>query len=263
MNLEIEGGAGRRREAPARLFEAGGSVPDPSSVRPRRRRLAVAVALAVVVASVGPAVASEDEDGGPEIAVLRLYNRAANPWWDTVGAERAQGALNTLLADNQPLVVMPHQELADALAERRLWLTGELSPAGATKLGRQLRLRFLVAGTLVEYGTGATASNERRGRKLLGLGGPKDFKAELVLRLIDGATGATIWSDSRRDQVPLREVVQQTEGADGSAEAAIFERLVMPMLEGMGSQLAQAVAELAVETEAPTEESAPAAKSDG
>lgn len=196
-----------------------------------------ALALAVVLGTAPVAVKASDDDSRPGLAVLRADNRAQSQWWDEIGAERAQSALIAQLAESRRYQVMTRRRLADTLAAKKLWISGELSPASAIRLGRELGVRYLVTSTLVEFGTGARGLGRGRGRKLLGLGGPKSFRTEFVLRLIDTEVGRMVWSDSRRTVTPLREVLSSSVDETTRAEDAVFEQALVPLLEELAAQL--------------------------
>ena len=203
-----------------------------------KTKLALVLTLTSSLAlSLGPAARAADDDAGPDLAVLRAENPVENPWWNEVGAECAQSALIARLEAREPGSVMARSELAEILAAERLWLIGELSPAGAIRVGRELRVRYLVVTTLVEYGTGARGLGKKRGRKLLGLGGPKYFRTELVLRLVETEAGRTVWSDSRRSETLLADLVASPGGDSTLVEEAVFKATVLPLLEEMATEL--------------------------
>ena len=205
-----------------------------------KRTTALVLALALSSAA---GVSAADDSPQPELAVLRGENRVHNTWWDEEGAERAQNALISRLSQNAAEGgVMARLELVKIFADKRLWITGELSPAGAIRIGRELRVRYLVVPTLVEFGTGARGLGKNRGRKLLGLGGPKNFRTEIALRLIDTKSGATVWSDSRRAQTALEELLSSPGDEGRLVDEAVFERSVLPLLEDMAGELSAALA---------------------
>jgi len=194
-------------------------------------------ALAAVLASVPLAALSAEEEAGSGLAVLRAENRVESSWWDEVGSEWAQNALIGRLEENGQYEVMPRVQMAETMAAKRLWRLGELSPAGAVRLGRELGVRYLLVTSVVEFGTGGRGLGRKRGRKLLGLGAPKNFNTEIILRLIDTTAGGAVWSDSRSAATPLAGLLSSTDEEGARVEEAVFESAVLPLLSEMAAQL--------------------------
>lgn len=215
----------------------------------------VAPLLIVAFAAPGLLLGAEPDVSRPRVAVLRPANVAANEWWQQTSAagDQVQDLLIAALATTQQYQVLGRAFLADTLAEKKIWLAGELSPGGAAKLGRQLGVRYVVATTLKEYGTSSRGVLGRRKRKLLGFGGFKGFRVAVSVNVFDGESGVSVWSDGRDAEV------SRTRPADAPAEEAavdaarIFEETLVPLMQELADALATAtLAEPESAVEAPS-----------
>lgn len=182
---------------------------------------------------------AEAEASPPSITVLRFDNPLGNTWWSVEGIRQAQDLLVGEIQATGRYTVVDRSALdARMQAEKLLMPPGQLSPAGAVKLGRVLGVRYLVTGSLIEYGAGAKVGR----RRLLGLRSGRDFAVELSLRVLDGTSGVLLWADAAEGTATF-----DPRWADGDADAvdaALFAPLLAPLLR----QLAQRM--LAAEIEA-------------
>jgi curli biogenesis system outer membrane secretion channel CsgG len=203
----------------------------------KRRALGV-YAVLVMVARLMTA-GTEAEPERPGVSVLPPQNKAESLWWAESGARLAQQIVYDRLVESDFYRVIERSELEAKLQENRLWLTGEISPAGAVKLSRVLGVRYLLTGTLTEYGLGRESKGKRRGRRRL-LPGGKKFIAAFVLRLMDGETGALVWADSGRGEASAEAWRAADPDGGAQAEATMFDLVLRPVLEELADRLVEA-----------------------
>jgi curli biogenesis system outer membrane secretion channel CsgG len=204
-----------------------------------RHRVIAAAALAAAVA-LPLALAAEDEDARPGLAVLPAENRIENQWWAESGAGAGQDIFIDRLAEAGDYRVLDRAGLDARIQEEGLWLpAGEVTPASAIKLSRQLGVRYLLTGALTEYGTGREGRKGSGGRRLMGLRAPRSFAVAFSVRLLDGETGAIVWTDGRRaEHAPDVPVATGAEDSADDEDARMFEQVLRPMLESLAESLA-------------------------
>jgi curli biogenesis system outer membrane secretion channel CsgG len=177
----------------------------------------------------------DSAEGPPSIAVLRFENPLANDWWSVDGIRRAQELLTAEIQAAGAYAVMDRVTLDTRMqVEKLLQPPGQLSPAGAVKLGRTLGLSYLVTGSLSAYGAGGKVGK----RRLLGLWSGRDFAAEISLRVFDGATGRLVWADDGRGTAAFDPA--WVDADPGSVDAAMFDRLLAPLLRDLATRMLSA-----------------------
>lgn len=211
----------------------------PSAVGRRARAglWLLALAVAATPRTVGEEPPPAADEARPAVAVLRLGNPGENAWLALEGIRRAQDTLGAALeaVAGERYRVVDRATVDDRMQREGLLLPpGPLSPAGAVKIGRVLGIRYLVTGTVSEYGAGPKEGR----RRALGLLWGRDFVVELTLRMFDSTDGRMVWADSARAAAPPADDWVQAERDE--ADAVLFERLFAPMLEELGSALGEA-----------------------
>lgn len=210
----------------------------------RRGWLLVAACCVALSTPASAREVTEPEAVLPSITVLRFDNPLANEWWSVEGMRRAQDLLLEELSAVGRYAVVDRATLESRMQVAKLLQPpGRLSPAGAVKLGRILGLRFLVTGSLTDFGAGEKAGR----RRLLGLRSGRDFAAALTLRVLDGTSGRLVWADSAQDAAAFDE--RWATADSGAVEAEMFDRLLQPMLRGLAARLLEA--DLTAVTEPP------------
>jgi curli biogenesis system outer membrane secretion channel CsgG len=217
----------------------------------------IALLFAAALAAPSALLAAEPEVAPPRLAVVRPTSKVVLDWWNGSGAaERVQDRLIGALASSQKYQVLDRDLVTETLAREKVLLSGELSPGGAIRVGRELGVRYVAAGTLIEFGTSIEGTLGRRKRKLFGLGGLRPFRVEFVLRLHDVETGASLWSSGRLIDVPRHKPGESKEPAEVEAwNDKERNRIFGETLIGLVGELAEelAAADVALEQPSPPE----------
>lgn len=195
---------------------------------------AVIVALAIALAA--PAAAQEK----PRIAVIEFKAKADGSWygwWRNGGAAAAQDVFVTELVKSGKFRVIDRESLGAIMREKNLALSGDVSPDTAVKAGRLLGVKYLLAGSITEYGA-STASGGGPG--VGGLPsvrvGRKKFNAAMNARLIDAETGEIVWADEGRQST--KSVKVRVGGFGGGAQDdAMFDKVLKPVVQDLVASL--------------------------
>lgn len=159
----------------------------------------------------------------PKLAVIEFKNKADNQWWYHGGAEAAQDVFITELAKLGKFTVIDREQLQEMLNERNLTLNGDLDPKMAVRVGKALRVRYLLTGSVTEYGVVETA-------------GKKRFVAVLSSRLIDTSTGEIVWSHQARAEDSSMKVSVGGFGG-GVDDERMFDKVMKPVIVDLVSNL--------------------------
>ncbi len=165
----------------------------------------------------------------PKLAVIEFKNKADNQWWYHGGAEAAQDVFITELAKLGKFTVIDREQLQEMLNERNLTLSGNLDPKMAVRVGKALRVRYLLTGSVAEYGVVESAGNN-------GAAGKKRFVAVLSSRLIDTSTGEIVWSHQARAEESSMKVSVGGFGG-GVDDERMFDKVMKPVIVELVSNL--------------------------
>ncbi|MEM1245019.1 MAG: CsgG/HfaB family protein [Acidobacteriota bacterium] len=195
---------------------------------------AVIVALAIALAA--PAAAQDK----PRIAVIEFKAKADGnwySWWRNGGAAAAQDVFVTELVKSGKFRVIDRERLDAIMREKNLALSGDVSADTAVQAGRLLGVKYLLAGSITEYGA-STASGGGPG--VGGLPsvrvGRKKFSAAMNARLIDAETGEIIWADEGRKSTKSVKVRVGGFGG-GASDDAMFDRVLKPVVQELVASL--------------------------
>lgn len=150
------------------------------------------VVLAVGCASTAPPKAPKLPEGATPspVAVLPLEDLSG-----VAGAgERLTRVVYTQMAADGRWVVEEPGETDGALAEARVRSTAVMTREQSVQLAEVLQVRWLLTGTLIEYGSVRTPDGD-----VPAVG--------LALRLLDGRTGRVVWADQRYRSGEDRETI--------------------------------------------------------
>ena len=128
----------------------------------------IATALVAAVALVATATIARAADSKPRIAVLEFKNKADNQWWWHGGAAAAQDVFVTELVKSGKFRVVEREQLAALMQEKNLALSGDVDPSTATQAGRLFGVRYLLTGSVTEYGATETGAHGAFGGFRLG-----------------------------------------------------------------------------------------------
>lgn len=201
------------------------------------KTLALSVALAVLMIALAAPMAAQDK---PRIAVIEFKAKADGnwySWWRNGGAAAAQDVFVTELVKSGKFRVIDREALGAIMREKNLALSGDVDPSTAVKAGKLLGVKYLLAGSITEYGA-STASGGGPG--IGGLPsvrvGRKKFVAAMNARLIDAQTGEILWADEgRRDTKSVKVRVGGFGG--GASDDAMFDRVLKPVVQDLVASL--------------------------
>jgi curli biogenesis system outer membrane secretion channel CsgG len=188
------------------------------------------VALLLMVATVGFAqpggtaptgrhFTGSDEEIGALIA-WAVPGKTDNQWWYHGGAEAAQDVFVTELVSSGTFKVVEREQMEavakSKLAESNLTFGQNFNTPTATNIGRAMGVKYLLTGSVTEYG-----------------GSDKGANATIIGKLIDTSTGEIVWADEVR-QVSVFGV------GGGVDDRRIFEKALKPAIQQLVGKLAAA-----------------------
>jgi TolB-like protein len=162
--------------------------------------VAAAALLVLGCAAHAPAPPPAGAEGRPAIALLPLENLSGR----TEYGDRFTRLVWSELGRTGRFQLVDVGEVDAMLVEQRIRSAGALSRDQLLKASERLKVRWLLAGTLLECGTARTPD-----------GDVPTFT--LALRLLDGRTGRVVWTDVRAHSGEDRETLFGW-GREGSLE---------------------------------------------
>jgi curli biogenesis system outer membrane secretion channel CsgG len=160
-----------------------------------------------------------DEELGALIA-WAVPNKADNQWWYHGGAEAAQDVFVTEVVGSGKFKVVEREQMEavikSKLEEANLTFGQNVNTPTAVKLGKALGVKYLLTGTVTEYG--AT---------------DKGITVTFIGKLIDTSTGEIVWADEVR-QVSVGGV------GGGVDDRRIFEKGLKPAIQQLVGKLVAA-----------------------
>jgi len=179
----------------------------------------------------------------PGVAVLEAGATFENSWWVVEGAVLAQAVFEAALDESDRFRLVTGDELSDPLEGQKIWLSREISPANAVRLGRRLGVDYLVTGTLQQFGMSRRRPGEKKGKSgKVGL--TKTFVVTFTVRVLDAADGSLIWASEGSAEGERQKTRARGEEEDSAAEAAedrrLYETVLLPVLERLATDLALA-----------------------
>jgi curli biogenesis system outer membrane secretion channel CsgG len=125
-----------------------------------------------------------DEELGALVA-WAVPNKADNQWWYHGGAEAAQDVFVTEIVRSGKFKVVEREQMEavakSKLAEMNLAFGQNFNTATAVKIGRAMGVKYLLTGSVTEYGVTDKGAN-----------------ATITGKLIDTSTGEIEWADEVR-----------------------------------------------------------------
>jgi curli biogenesis system outer membrane secretion channel CsgG len=194
------------------------------------------LAVVLTLGASSLALGARNRQGRPSVAVLEFQNKTNKPsTWS--GAPRAmQDVFVTELMKRRRFRVVEREQLAAKARQANLTLSGDVDPATAARIGRQLGVNYLLTGAVTEYGVtdrGARGAGLRRGPRA-GAPGGRSFVAALNARLIDTSTGEIVWADAVRNQVSVGGF------GGGVDDQRMFDRVAKPAIRRLSRSLGTA-----------------------
>jgi curli biogenesis system outer membrane secretion channel CsgG len=167
----------------------------------------------------------------PKLAVIEFKNKANNQWWYHGGAAAAQDAFITELVKLGKFTVIDREQLEEIMHQKNLTLSGDLDPKMAVKVGKALGVRYLLTGSVTEYGAAAAAGNKGGFSA-----GKRSFVAALNSRLIDTSTGEVVWADQARGESSTVKVSVGGFGG-GVDDQRMFDKVMKPTIVTLVAKL--------------------------
>ena len=157
---------------------------------------------------------SQQKSDKPRIAVLEFTTPFTASDADKKDVSLAtQNMLNAELARTGKFRIVEREQLVGTLNFWRLPVSGEIDPATAVRIGKQLGVNYVATGAVTEYGV-----TDKGGH------GAAPFAITINLTLINVATGETAWSGEER-QV----------GAPGPGK--VMDRVMKPCIQKLTASL--------------------------
>ena len=180
----------------------------------------------LALVAVSPAWAADK----PRIAVLEFKNKADNQYWWNGGAEAMQDVFVTELVKSGKFRVMDREALSAVMREKNLALSGDIDPATAVRAGKLMGVKYLLTGSVTEYGLDSAGGS---GRSIGGLPSfsvkKKTFTAAANARLIDAETGEIVWADEARGEESSRKIRVGGFGG-GVDDQRMFDKVMKPVI---------------------------------
>jgi curli biogenesis system outer membrane secretion channel CsgG len=167
----------------------------------------------------------------PKIAVLEFKNKVDNQWWFHGGAQSAQDVFITDLIKSDKFDVVKREQLEELMQQKNLSLSGDVDAKTAVRVGKLLRVNYLLTGALTQYGS--TDVNRGGGGVFTG---KRAFIAAMNARLIDTSTGKVLWSDEEHDQVDSTKVSVFGVGG-GVDDNRMFDIVMKPVIQKLVASL--------------------------
>ena len=198
-----------------------------------KRGLILCLVSVLALAVLSPAWASDK----PRIAVLEFKNKADNQYWWHGGAEAMQDVFVTELVKSGKFRVMDREALAAIMREKNLALSGDVDPATAVQAGKLIGVKYLLTGSVTEYGLDDAGAS---GRSIGGLPSfsvkKRTFTAAANARLIDAETGEIVWADEARAEEKSRKI--RVGGFGGGVEdERMFDKVMKPVIADLTASL--------------------------
>lgn len=195
----------------------------------------IATALVATVALVATATVARAADSKPRIAVLEFKNKADNQWWWHGGASAAQDVFVTELVKSGKFRVVEREQLAALMQEKNLALSGDVDPATATRAGKLLGVRYLLTGSVTEYGATETGAHGAFGVGFSA--GKKTFVCAMNARIIDTETGEIVWADEARGEDANFKLSIAGFGGGVSNDERMFDKVMKPVIQQLTASL--------------------------
>ena len=199
--------------------------------------LSLCLVAVAALAAVGVAEAADK----PRIAVLEFKNKADNQYWWRGGAEAMQDVFVTQLVKTGKFRVIEREQLAALMREKNLSLSGDVDPSTAVRAGQLLGVKYLLTGSITEYGATDTGAHGRGVRGLPGFsGGKRTFVAAANARLIDTETGEIVWADEARGEDAKFKLSIGGFGGGVDNDQRQFDKVMRPVVEELAQSLGNA-----------------------
>ncbi|HKP35680.1 MAG TPA: CsgG/HfaB family protein [Pyrinomonadaceae bacterium] len=159
------------------------------------------VLLIVLTASVIHATsASQEKSDKPRIAVLEFTTPFTASDVDKKDVSLStQNMLNAELARTGKFRIVEREQLVGTLNFWRLPVSGEIDPATAVRIGKQLSAKYVATGAVTEYGVTDKGAHGH---------GAAPFAIAIKMTLINVATGEIAWSGEERQMGPRDRVMK-------------------------------------------------------
>ncbi|HUU90874.1 MAG TPA: CsgG/HfaB family protein [Phycisphaerae bacterium] len=176
----------------------------------RKRVLAALVVAAVVAAGCGSGGWGRNADDcvKPTIAVMKFENRAPFPMGWNLGSGMRDILVDRLMATERYHVV-ERAELGAVIQELQLQQGNVTRPQGRAEIGRIRNCRYLVKGTVTDFGHVSTASGAWGGWNWDIFGGSNRAVMGIILYVVDVESGEIIACESLEESVRAKDLSVQ------------------------------------------------------
>ena len=198
-----------------------------------KRAVGLLLAVSLIALAATPMFAADK----PRIAVLEFKNKADNQYWWRGGAAAMQDVIVTELVKSGKFRVMDREALNAVMREQNLSLSGDVDPATAIKAGKLIGVRYLLTGSITEYGIEDAGASGPGVRGLPSFSVKKrKFTAASNARLIDAQTGEIVWADEASAEEKSSKVRVGGFGG-GVDDRRMFDKVMKPVVADLVASL--------------------------